>query len=109
MGGVMPRIFDNIEKSLLPALSETLSIAHRADFCVGYFDLRGWKQIDEHFEQWSPERGQCCRVLVGMQTAPGDDLRAGLGITNSLAPIDNNTAVRFRKQMAERSFVSSWP
>jgi len=32
----MPRIFDNIDQSLLPALRETLNLA---DFCVGYVNL----------------------------------------------------------------------
>ena len=34
----MPRIFDNIEKELLPALQETIKLFDWAVFCVGYFN-----------------------------------------------------------------------
>ncbi len=33
----MPRILDNIEQRLRPALAETMRVAHRADFC-GFTD-----------------------------------------------------------------------
>ena len=60
----MPRIFDNIEQSLWPVLAETLKLADRADFCVGYFNLRGWRSIDSYVEQWDGGEEHCCRVRV---------------------------------------------
>lgn len=87
----MPRIFDNIEQQLLPALRETLAISDRADFCVGYFNLRGWKQLDELVERWSGGPGHCCRLLVGMQSAPAEELRHAQSIAQRDGDIDNQT------------------
>ncbi|MGE0743434.1 MAG: phospholipase D-like domain-containing protein [Hyphomonadaceae bacterium] len=96
----MPRIFDNIEKGLLPALRETLSISTRSDFCVGYFNLRGWKAIDELIEQWPGGPGAQCRLLVGMQRSPQDELRVSLTMTG-IDQLDNQTALRFKRKLAE--------
>jgi hypothetical protein len=46
----LPRIFDNIDQQLLPALRETIELSTRSDFCVGYFNLRGWKELGSNIE-----------------------------------------------------------
>lgn len=97
----MPRIFDNIEQSLLPALRQTLEVADRADFCVGYFNLRGWKQIDTLIDRWAGGSGRCCRLLVGMQRLPKDELRDALSIGSKDEGIDNQTALRLKRKLAE--------
>jgi superfamily II DNA or RNA helicase len=96
----MPRVFDNIDQSLLPALQETLNIADRADFCVGYFNLRGWKQLDAYVERWAGGDGRCCRLLVGMQRLPQEELRAAMSLVARDGAIDNQTAIRLKKRLA---------
>jgi len=97
----MPRVFDNIESSLLPALQQTLNLADHADFCVGYFNLRGWKQLDSYIEKWSGGNGNCCRLLVGMQRLPQDELLNTLSLVKTATGIDNQSALRLKKKLAE--------
>lgn len=96
----MPNIYDNIESHLLPRLHESLALARCADFCVGYFNLRGWKAIDHHLEAWSGGAGHCCRLLVGMHTSPDQELRQLLARRNGDPLLDMQTAARLKKKLA---------
>ncbi len=97
----MPRIFDNIDLHLLPALQETLNVASRADFCIGYFNLRGWNQLDSFVEKWSGGDENCCRLLVGMQRLPQEELSHALSLLQHDDELDNQTAVRLKNRLAE--------
>ncbi|MEG5016068.1 MULTISPECIES: helicase-related protein [unclassified Microcoleus] len=97
----MPRIFDNIEQSLLPALRDTIKLSYRADFCVGYFNLRGWRRIGDLIEAYVGNQGACCRLLVGMQSLPADELNASFSLISHHGGIDNNAIIRLKKRMAE--------
>lgn len=102
----MPTIYDNIETSFLEndlnnGLKDALQSANRGDFCVGYFNLRGWRCIDKVVNQWqktdSPDAP--CRLLVGMQRLPHEELRAWL-VDDERAP-DNKRVARLKKEAAQ--------
>lgn len=96
----MPRIFDNIEQQLLPALRETIEVAAHADFCVGYFNLRGWKSITSYIDNWTGGDGNCCRLLVGMQLPPHEEFRSAMTSSGDDG-IDQQAAIRLKKKLAE--------
>ena len=97
----MPQIFDNIEQSLLPALAQTMKLSERADFCVGYLNLRGWRSIDQYVESWSGGEGRCCRLLIGMHQLPHEEFRAASSLAESPSALDNQMALQLKKRLAE--------
>ncbi len=97
----MPQIFDNIEFQLLPTLQKAMEVSQRADFCVGYFNLRGWRYIDQYVEKWSGTEGNCCRLLVGMHRPAEEDLLRAAANPVATDEMDNAGAARLRKKMAE--------
>jgi len=96
----MPRIFDNINLQMLPILRETLSISYKADFCVGYFNLRGWQKIDDLIEKYPGGEVGCCRLLIGMQSLASDELRNVLSLGRGEGRLDNSTIIRLKKKIA---------
>lgn len=96
----MTRIFDNIDQDLLTTLRGTMQISKRADFCVGYLNLRGWQAVDDLVQPWNPEEDQVCRVLVGMQRPPYEEIRELYRQTAEGGLIDNATASRLKMQFA---------
>ena len=97
----MPRVYDNIDKDLLPALRASLGLSTRADFCVGYFNLRGWRQIGDLVEEYKGTEASCCRLLVGMQRLPQDELRDALSLDGEKVGLDRTQQDRIRRKLAD--------
>lgn len=97
----MPRIFDNIEQPLLPALQKSLDVAEHADFCVGYFNLRGWRHLAAHVDRFVGGDNSC-RLLIGIHVAPTEALQyAARHLQDGETLLDNQTAVREKRRVAE--------
>ena len=79
----MAEIYDNIERHFRNGLQSILKMGgiKRADFCVGYFNLRGWDMVVDHIDNIpggevyeknvannrNERKQRVCRLLVGMQ------------------------------------------
>ena len=79
----MPKIYDNIENHLNEGLAEVIKLSKRTDFCVGYFNLRGWKEVADIIDNLSGEiinedgvrQNRYCRLLIGMQTQAKETIK----------------------------------
>ena len=104
----MPKIYDNINNHLTNGLNETLEVSNRTDFCVGYFNLRGWKEVADKIDNLSGETiveanndvHRICRLLVGMQKLPVDILRDFFSNDEDHI-IDQAEALKLKKRLAQ--------
>lgn len=83
----MARIFDNIDLKFTQGLQDIITNTgvKRVDFCVGYFNLRGWDLIIDQIDQLpgdyveeesSPSpMHRTCRLLIGMHQPPEEMTR----------------------------------
>lgn len=101
----MPKIYDNIQLKLKEGLNRTLASANRADFCIGYFNLRGWTQLynfvdnlpgDYLDEKYDDDNKYFCRVIIGMQRQPMQILEDYFSEDNEQT-LDNAKAIEFKK------------
>ena len=90
----MPRIFDNQTAQLATALRDTLSQALALDACVGYLNLRGWRQIADRVDDLPGIEGERPPALVGMAARPEQMMR---GAYSSAVPT-RTAASRSRTQ-----------
>jgi superfamily II DNA or RNA helicase len=104
----MPKIYDNINNRLTQGLSDVLKSSFRADFCVGYFNLRGWREIADQIDQLkggdiqekSEQNHYVCRLLVGMQKLPIDILQEYFNHNDDIK-LSTPKALALKKKIAE--------
>lgn len=100
----MPTIYDNIELLLSDALQDNLTDAQRADFCIGYFNLRGWSQLSpivDELQGLDDSNLPNCRVLLGMYGRNEEAIKNLYGKYNSEGMYQKK-AVEIKKELARR-------
>lgn len=104
----MARIYDNLETKFTEGLQGIISNVgvRRVDFCVGYFNLRGWdlivNQVDElpgdYVYEGDDRKLRTCRLLLGMHR-PDEELIRGLYSKKDTTP-DAEYAMQCKMQIA---------
>lgn len=109
----MARIYDNIDLHFTTGLQDIITNTgvKRVDFCVGYFNLRGWDliidQIDHLEGDFVEEESsntpvqRFCRLLIGMHQPPRELTRWLYG-KDKFQP--DNEFVRSQKVLIARDF-----
>ncbi|NDE80866.1 MAG: hypothetical protein EB037_08110, partial [Actinobacteria bacterium] len=103
-GESMPRIFDNINEKLQPALEVAITNSVALDASVGYFNIRGWSAIMDEVENLigRPDSTEApVRLLIGMRgQSPSEELRRQLQIVRRNDFVDFEEAHRLAQLAA---------
>ncbi|MFM8296282.1 MAG: helicase-related protein [Microcystaceae cyanobacterium] len=97
----MSAIYDNFEFPLLPELKHCLNEGYRSDFCVGYFNLRGWRELENEIDRFQAGNENNCRLLIGMQRLPNDELKKILSISKQTQRMSPEQANHLKQVMAQ--------
>ena len=105
----MARIFDNIESKFTEGLKSLISKSgvKRVDFCVGYFNLRGWNlvinEVDniegDYVDENEDRVFRYCRLLIGMQR-PNEDLIKQFYSASGPEMIDSQKMLQCKMEIA---------
>jgi len=111
----MATIYDNIQLNFEHGLRDIITNngVERVDFCVGYFNLRGWGLVVDHIDNipggeycdvhGNPHRCKC-RLLIGMHHTDEELVRMmyserRLADANLVAQCKRQIAQDFRQQL----------
>ncbi len=67
---------------------------------MGYFNLRGWRELCDHIDHFTGGDGAACRILVGMHRSESEELRQALRFGGP-ERLDNGVANRLKKEVAQ--------
>lgn len=105
----MARIYDNIETKFTIGLQGIIcnTGVKRIDFCIGYFNLRGWNLVAEQIDrlpgdkvyEQDKRKFRVCRLLIGMHR-PNEELIRNLYSRKEQLP-DAEFALRSKRRIAE--------
>ncbi len=111
----MADIYDNSpERRFVEGLKKNITAlgVKRVDFCIGYFNLRGWNQIADEVDTLQGEtiyeldefqqdirKTRYCRLLIGMHR-PDEELIRELYSCQQAEEIDNEQILRCKLKIA---------
>lgn len=106
----MAQIYDNIQTKFTEGLNSIISNPQvkRVDFCVGYFNLRGWELVIDQVERLDGDYvyedteniHRICRLLIGMQR-PGIELIKSYNNAQQFALPDSEDVKRYKREIAD--------